>query len=484
MAVALTLTAAAAVALIAGAVHHRRPPAVPWNVVVLVPDTVRADHVSINGYKRETTPALDALAREGTNFTQAITVAPQTWQAYSSILSGLFPPRHGVRFIFDRAMAPTIRTLGTVLHAQGYATATFDGNAFLKGMTGGTGFDDNIRVDPKRIEQTGRDRQEVLTDQIIEWIDARTGPFLAFIRLEGGHWPYGTNPWTEQFDACAGHDHSFNEGDYGQLVGQPGQGLTLNDAAANHRMFFPPPLTDAERDHMIAHYDAKLRFGDAQHGRLFDHLREKGVLDRTIVVVTADHGESFGEHGYRQHGPRVDDPAMRVPLVIWLPPAHPMRHPGRTVTQLVRAVDIFPTVLDLLDISIPAGLDGISLVPAIRGESLPPLWAYGETGRDYVGVDPERFFPGLEGKHRMVRTADWKLVYVRRPEGPEYRLYDLANDPGETIDVAAQHPAKVAELRAHLDPLVALDDHRHDKRDEPPLTAAQLEQLRQLGYAD
>ena len=79
-------------------------------------------------------------------------------------------------------------------------------------------------------------------------------------------------------------------------------------------------------------------------------------------------------------------------------------------------------------------------MPAIRGQPLPPLWAYGESGRDYVGVDPERFFPGVEGKHRMIRTADWKLVYIMRPEGPEYRLYDLRNDPGEADNVAAQHP--------------------------------------------
>ena len=460
-----------------------RAPARRWNVVVMVPDTVRGDHVSINGYARQTTPALDALARDGTNFSQAITVAPQTWQSYSSILSGLYPPHHGVRFIFDRSMSPDIATLGTVLKANGYETATFDGNSFLKGMTGGNGFDDNIRVDTKRVADTSPDAQVVLMDQILEWIDGRKEPFLAFIRDVGGHWPYETNEWTAQFDPCDGHDHSFNEGDYGQLVGEPGHGLTLKDAAANHRMFFPPALPDRERDHVIAHYDAKLRFGDTQFGRMIEHLRDKGLLDRTIIVVTADHGESFGEHGYRQHGPRVDEPAMHVPLVIWLPPSHPMRHAGGNVDTLVRVVDIFPTILDLVGLPIPSGLDGISLVPAIRGKLLPPLWAYGESGRDYVGVDPERFFPGVEGKHRMIRTADWKLVYILRPEGPEYRLYDLRNDPGELTNVAAQHPDRVAELREKLEPFLAVDDHR-DKRPDRPLTAGELEQLRQLGYAD
>jgi arylsulfatase A-like enzyme len=460
---------------------RQRPAAEQWNVLMLVPDTVRADHVSINGYGRETTPALDALARDGTNFTQAITVAPQTWQSYSSILSGLYPPRHGVRFIFDRPMPPDLPTLGTVLHAAGYATATFDGNAFLEGMTGRAGFDTAVRADTARATQTGRHVEHVLVDQIIEWLDGQTRPFFAFVRFSGGHWPYVENRWTQQFDPCAGHDHGFNQGDSGEIVDDPGYGLALRDAEANRRTFFPPPLPEPDRRHMIAHYDAKLRLGDEFIQRVLDHLRDQGRLDHTIVVITADHGESFGEHGYRQHGPRVDEPVMRVPLVVWLPPGHPARHPGGRVDAQVRIVDIFPTVLDALGLPIPGGLDGVSLLPVIEGQPAPPLWAYGETGRDYVGVDPERFFPGIEGKHRMIRTPQWKLVYVLHPDGPEYRLYDLQNDPGELANVAAEHPETTAELAARLAPILARDDHPHPER---ALTAAQREELRQLGYAD
>jgi arylsulfatase A-like enzyme len=454
------------------------PPA-RWNVLLIVPDTVRADHVSINGYGRETTPVFDRLAREGTNFTQAITVAPRTWQSYSSIVTGLYPPRHGVRCIYDNPIPAELPTLATILKERGYATATFDGNAFLEQMTGCVGFDRCVRVDTARAKQAQRHEEEVLIAQITEWIDSTAGPFFGFIRLSGGHWPYVENAWTQTFEPCEGQDHTFNEGSQGLLFGELGQGLILGDEEAHRRTFFPPPLPEPTLRHMIAHYDAKLRFGDALIGRLIEHLRKSGGLERTIVVVTSDHGESFGEHGYRQHGPRLDEPVMRVPLLIRLPQAHGAYKPGGTINQLVRLVDILPTMLDALRLPIPADLDGVSLLPAIAGSSLPDLWAYGESGRDYVGVDPERFFPGVKGKQRMIRTNDWKLVRVARPAAAEYRLFDLEHDPGETRNVAAEHPDRVAELAKHLEPFLKLDEQA---REERALTDQEREHLRQLGY--
>jgi arylsulfatase A-like enzyme len=478
--VALSIAAVVAVLGSVSILIRRSESPQPWNVLLLVPDTVRADHVSINGYWRETTPFFDQLAREGTNFTEAITVAPRTWQSYSSIITGLYPPRHGVRCIYDNPLIPDLPTLATLLKQQGYATATFDGNAFLEQMTGCVGFDDCRRADTTRAQETQRHEEEVLIDQIIEWIESNEEPFFAFVRLSGGHWPYVENPWTQTFESCEGQDHGFNEGSQGLLFGELGRGLILGDADAHRQTFFPPPLPERTLRHMIAHYDAKLRFGDALIGRLVDHLRKSGQLEKTIVAVTSDHGESFGEHGYRQHGPRVDEPVMRVPLVIRLPKGHTAYNPGGNNGQLVRLVDILPTVLDVLRLPIPAEIDGVSLLPAIKGESLPNLWAYGESGRDYVGLDPERFFPGVKGKQRMIRTSDWKLVRVARPEGPEYRLFDLKHDAAETRNVAAKHPDRVAELANFLDPFLRLDEVADEERE---LTEEEREHLRKLGYS-
>ncbi len=144
-------------------------------------------------------------------------------------------------------------------------------------------------------------------------------------------------------------------------------------------------------------------------------MRASGVLEKTIVVVTSDHGESFGESGYMQHGPRVDDAVMRVPLIVRLPRRHPDSSQGLSIGGLVRTVDIMPTVLHAVGAPLPQNLDGVSLLSVIGGAPLPELWAYGESGRSFVELDDERYLVGVEGKHRMVRSLDWKLVWCRVP---------------------------------------------------------------------
>jgi arylsulfatase A-like enzyme len=123
-----------------------------WNVLILVPDTVRADHLSLNGYPRPTSPALDALAGEGANFSQAITVAPRTWQSFAAILTGRYPPHHGVRFLFDDPLSRETPTLATLLREQNYETIAFDSLPFLERITGGVGFHAFVQasLDPRR----------------------------------------------------------------------------------------------------------------------------------------------------------------------------------------------------------------------------------------------------------------------------------------------------------------------------------------------
>jgi arylsulfatase A-like enzyme len=236
-----------------------------------------------------------------------------------------------------------------------------------------------------------------------------------------------------------------------------------------------PERFENERDHIIAHYDAELREADEHIGRLLERMREAGLLESTIVVVTSDHGEGFGERGYMQHGPRVDDAVMRVPLIVRLPGEHPDAKPGLSVDGVVRTADILPTVLHAASVPFPRNLDGVSLLPAMRGEPLPELWAYGEAGRSFVEVDPELYLPGVAGKHRMVRSSDWKLVRVPGAE-PEYRLHKL---PDEEVDVSEDHPAVVADLRSYLERIQATE---REPSVESPLTPEELRTLKSLGY--
>jgi arylsulfatase A-like enzyme len=230
---------------------------------------------------------------------------------------------------------------------------------------------------------------------------------------------------------------------------------------------------------MIAHYDAALRNSDATIGTLIAHLRDAGLLRHTVVVITADHGEAFGETGYFTHGPKLDEAAMRVPLVIRLPDDFRGAKRGQVIDDLVRTVDIAPTALDALAIDPPKGLDGVSLLPALTGGTVPPLWAYAETEKSFVGIDPDAYIEGVAGKVRMARDQNWKLLVVPKLDGPEYRLYDLHQDPGETTNLYSRQPERAAALLARLQPILAADA---GGKNEPQLTDAQKERLRALGY--
>lgn len=444
-----------------------------WNVLVIGPDTIRADHLSVNGYAGATTPNLDRLAAEGVDFRQAITVAPRTWQSFASILTGLYPPRHGVRHVYDDPLRPDTATMATALAAVGYRTAALDAGTYIRGITDGRGFGEIFAFDRKH---PGID----LTERFIAWMTrASEQPFFGFVWLPGAHWPYVGAGFLEDPAACEHESHAFNFGRYG--ISTEGHDLRLAEPDSMRRLLWTPDPTARARAHRIAHYDAEVRETDALIDRLVAGLREAGALDRTIVVVTSDHGESFGEHGYLQHGPRVDEPVMRVPLILRLPPAHPAHQSGRVVDELVRVVDLFPTLLDAIGEPVPEGLDGRSLLPLLTGDDDEPRWVYGESGRSFGIVDPERYFEGTKGKHRMIRTSDWKLVHVPKPDGGEDRLYDLRNDPGERTDVAADHPDVVARLRAKLD---AIGADEPEPKAERALSEEQRENLRALGYAD
>lgn len=444
-----------------------------WNVLVLVPDTIRGDHLSVNGYARTTSPHLDALAAEGASFTDAFTAAPRTWQSFVTILTGLYPPHHGVRYIYDTPLASSVPSLATLLAARGYETVAFDNISFLRSMTGKTAFEDYILVDRDRVEKNA---DATLLDQIWEWIETpRQNPFFIFVRLSGAHWPYNNDLFLDEFEPEGDLDHTFNQGGYGVEEGGPGEGFRLENKDAHRRLVWMPERFQDQRDHVVAHYDAEIKELDAHIGRLLDRMRASGVLEKTIVVVTSDHGESFGESGYMQHGPRVDDAVMRVPLIVRLPRLHPDSSQGLSIDGLVRTVDIMPTVLHAVGAPLPQNLDGVSLLSVIGGEPLPELWAYGESGRSFVELDDERYLAGVEGKHRMVRSLDWKLVWVPGASN-EFRLYRV---PDEHEDVSAHHSDKVRELRAYLE---RIQSSEREPSGETLLTPDELRTLRSLGY--
>ena len=363
------------------------------NLVLITLDTTRADRIGAYGARDVETPALDALAREGVLFEQAVAVAPLTLPAHSSIFTGRFPPEHGVRdnggFFLDDAQV----TLAEVLRDRGYRTGGFVAAYVLDSKWGvSQGFDtyfDDFDVGQARGLSIGaiqRPANEVV-DKALPWIrEAEDSPFFAWIHLYDPHTPYRPpEPYATRYK------------------GRP--------------------------------YNGEVAFVDSQVGRVIDQLRSSGLLDRTVVVVMGDHGESLGDHGEGQHGFFIYNSVTHVPFMIRAPYERML---GRKVADPVRSVDVMPTVLDLLGVPTPREVTGASLVPLMTGaavelaldgysESMYPLHHYGWSDL------------------RALRAGRYKVIDAPRPE-----LYDIDEDPNEAANLYEQRRALGDSLLAQL----------------------------------
>jgi arylsulfatase A-like enzyme/Tfp pilus assembly protein PilF len=372
---------------------ERRP-----NLLLISIDTLRADRLGSYGYRAAETPALDALASRGLRFTQATTVTPLTLPAHASLLTGTFPPHHGVRdnggFYLDDAEV----TLADVLKERGYRTGAFVGAFVLDSRWGlAQGFDryfDDFDL-AKYDMSTGLDAAQRPGEDVVssasEWLalDADR-PFFAWVHLYDPHTPYAAPPAI--------------------------------------RARFPRTMSGA--------YDAEVAATDRQVARLLGALQASGRLDRTVVVVVADHGESLGEHGEQTHGFFVYDSTLHVPLIVAGPRVSP-----HVIDSQVRIVDVMPTALELLDVPVPTAVQGASLLPLARGERL-----------DLLALS-ENWYPRYHyGWAELMSVRDGRFKFIA---APRRELYDTARDPGETEDLSAANPRLADSLERALTELTA-----------------------------
>jgi len=376
------------------------------NLVVITLDTTRADRLGSYGYPNAGTPNFDALAQDGVLFDHASTAAPITLPAHSSLFTGRFPPQHGVRDNGGYFLNDKEQTLAETLKARGYATAGFIAAYVLDSKWGiAQGFDtyfDDFDLSKYKVFSMGaiqRPGNEVV-DKALPWIDhelaeQRGKPFFAWMHLYDAHAPYSP----------------------------------------------PEPFKSRYPDNP---YQGEISFADAQVGRVVQFLRERGLYDRTVIVVIGDHGESLNDHGEEGHGFFVYESVVHVPMVVRAPYSS-MK--GRHVTDSVRSIDVMPTVLDLLGVPKPAGaqIDGVSVTPLMSG-ARPDLGleAYAEA------VYPLHHFGWSD--LRALRQGRYKLIAAPRPE-----LYDLQEDPKEATNVFAARKAlgdrmlaRLAEMEAHF----------------------------------
>jgi choline-sulfatase len=390
---------AALMVLLAGATASacRGRPALPSYpdapVVLISIDTLRADHLPLYGYQDGSTPNLDRLGGEGVVFDAAYSHCPLTLPAHASMLTGLLPPRHGVRDNLGFRLSPAHRTLATRFKAAGLHTGGAISAYVLRGATGiGQGFDfyeDGIEV-PGGTESAGDLQRDgsVAVEALSRWIqDQGRARFFAFLHLYEPHTPY--------------------------------------DPPERHR-------------HHALLYDGDISYADELVGRFLDGLRSRGVYDRAIVALTSDHGEGLKDHGEEEHGIFLYRESVHVPLVVRLPGG---ARAGTRVAGVVAQSDLAPTLLELA--GVPAdGMDGTSRRASLDGKAASGSLVYSETLYPRYHFGWSELFAVTESRYRYVRA-------------PRRELFDLAADPREATNIAGEKQSVVEGMERWLQPKVA-----------------------------
>lgn len=374
------------------------------NLLLVTLDTTRADYLGCYGRTTAQTPNLDQLAAEGVLFEHAISSVPVTLPSHSTILTGLYPPGHGVRDNGLFQLPSAVTTLAEMLAAEGYRTGAAVGAYPLSEEFGiGQGFeffDDRFDSDGNDVSEAPglffeERRADAVNDALLPWLEsARDEPFFA---------------WVHYFDPH--HPHN-------------------------------PP---APYDQLFRHdpYQGELAFADQSFASLRRQLERWGVWDRTLVIVVGDHGEGRGQHGEDTHSLLVYDSTLRVPFLLRPPVDSSWADTvGQRVDQRVGTVDIVPTVLELLGLELPTelGLHGRPLVSLLGGA------AVGAERRTYYAeaLTP-RLSQGL-GELRAYYEGDYKYIH-----GPRSELFDLGNDPAELNDLLTDESETASRLRQHLE---------------------------------
>ncbi len=411
-----------------GAHKNQKP-----NVILLVLDQLQADRLHCFGNPRPTSPNIDRLAQRGVRFSHFYSVAPWTSPSYSTLMTSLYPSRHGVT-LFWRPGMPLIDKdtpmLAQVFQGQGYHTAAFVNNGLAGEPLTGRGFEEfyegqHSAAAANITQRAGLAANALYTapatiQQLLPWLDQhRSEHFFLWILFWEPHSPFNPPPEHDLFKSDA---YPYLSDTGYDVANAPLKRLaTLGDRKAVERLY--------------QLYDGKIHFIDSYVGQLLDHLRELGLEDKTLVFLTSDHGELMYTHSqdYLTSDHRSPyDPVMHIPFVL----AGPDVPKGQVVEGLASNLDSAPTILDLAGLPPLTDAQGRSLVPMIQGRT--------ESVNRYVYGEEDTAIPW-----RSIRTERYKLV--RNLWSGEKRLFDLRQDPAEQTNVAQQNPSTFRDLESHLE---------------------------------
>ncbi len=429
------------------------------NVLLVTIDTLRADHLGTYGYRRRTSPAIDALAARGTAFDRAYTVWPKTRGSFVRMMTGRVPAANGYGKTHP-ILVDFNPTLASVLKEAGYATAAVVDNPNVAARYGyAKGFDRYRETWEEEALADETARARAITEDATAFLaERREGPFFLWLHYVNPHAPYTPPP---------PYDSMFNDS-----AASGGRRLPV---VKDFRGGIPEQWAVPGRDRLgyyVAQYDGEIAAVDREVGRVLDALGASAHAARTMVVLTSDHGESLGEHDYYfDHGQDVFEPSMRIPLVVALPGAPA----GVRSPALASTLDLLPTVLDALKVSYPAELSGTSLLREIAGGG---------------GGAARRLFGGNERNHLATWDDRYRLVSIPEDAGARLSLYDRVSDPGETRDVSRARPEAMREARRELELFQERSDRAwartrpllEGKAGEAPMSPEACERLRALGY--
>ncbi len=396
------------------------------NLIVITVDTLRADHLASYGHKTIKTPRIDSLARDGVQFSNALSHSPQTLPSHTSIFTGTYPSFHQVQVNGRFFKNDTITTLAQVMKTEGYETAAFIASFVMDSRFGlNKGFDhyDNVFESSTKDKLFGYQqcKAEKVLDHVTNWIENQWSGSKPFFS------------WVHLFDP--------------------------------HRDYEPPEPFKSE--YAENPYDGEIAYVDSQLARLVDLLKKKKLYDNTLILLTSDHGESLGEHNELTHSIFIYRATQHIPLIIKMPN---QAYAKTDVSDLVRHVDIVPTLLDILEIEpdvIADQLQGKSFMKLIKGEEEEEArYSYAESFYPYVtyGWCPPKAY----------EDSQYKYIDLPVPE-----LYDLKSDPRETKNIYSEQTSLALKFKKRVAAISAKQSKTAAKKDK---SAETLEKLKTLGY--
>jgi arylsulfatase A-like enzyme/Tfp pilus assembly protein PilF len=393
------------------------------NVLLVTLDTTRADRIGCYGYEKAKTPNLDSLALGGVKFSNTYCQVPLTCPSHCSILTGTYPLYHRVHNNGTYYLNPELLTLAEILKSRGFKTAAFVSSFTVDsrfGLDQGFDFYDDKFAEEEVFKAL---KSEKKADKVFasfsDWLDKNTSDqIFCWVHFFDPHLPYDPpSPFKEEF--------------------------------------------------LDSPYDGEIAYMDYYVGKTIEKLREKEILDKTLVILVGDHGEAFGEKEVGGHGVFLYDVTMKIPLIFYAENHFP---PGKVVKARVRLIDLMPSILDMLNIPMNKEIQGISLLPYIEGRRKENLSSYVETYYPKENFGWSELIGLIDG--------DWKYI-----QAPKEELYNLKKDPEEKINVFQREKKVASEKKDKLKEMMKnySSEIRTEKRD---ITAEEKERLRSLGYVD